>query len=158
MSAVVQVAATVAATPLPSPSPQIIKEIFTNTVPAQVPAYVLQLAQVLALAGATAFVSLVHALTARGKWPSAVNKAVVTGYTLVLALAATASAGHLGTNVNDLQSLLTAFLVALGSALGSYNLVLKSVLSAFGFISTTPPDATTTAALATEKDPALGVG
>lgn len=158
MSAVVQAAATVVATPLPSP--QVIKEVFTNTVSAQVPAYVLQLSQVLALAGATAFVSLVHALAERGKWSSGVNRAVVTGYTLIAAFAATALAGHLGTNVNDLQSLLTDFLVALGSALGSYNLVLKSILSAFGINlgSPAPADPAVSAPLATEHDPAQGVG
>jgi hypothetical protein len=153
MSAIAQAAATIAATPLPSP--QVIKEVFTNNVPVQVPAYVLQLAQVLALAGATAFMSLVHALSERGKWSSTVNRAVVTGYTLAAAVAATALSGHLGTNVNQLQSLLTDFLVALGSALGSYNLVFKSILSAFGFTSTAPAD---TATLATEADPAIGVG
>jgi hypothetical protein len=89
------------------------------------------------------------------------NRVLVTGYTLLAALLTAALTGHLGTNVNDLQVLLTAFLTALGAALGNYNLVLKSIFSAFGFnlaTGTTDKTEPPLSVLSTDKDPAQGVG
>lgn len=126
MSAIVHAAQTVAATPLPSP--QVVKEVFTNSVPVQVPADVLQLGQVLGLALATGFVSLVHQLVERGRLSGNINRLIVAAYTLLAALATALLSGHLGTSINDLQVEITALLVALGAALSRYEFLWKAVV------------------------------
>lgn len=129
MSILAVVSSAAAGTPLPTP--QVVEHTLQPIIQQAtvVPPEVLQLAQVLALAGAVAFVSLVHQLVERGRLSGNVNRLIVAGYTLLAAVATSALSGHLGTAVNDLQFLITNFLVALGAALGRYEYLWKFVLN-----------------------------
>jgi hypothetical protein len=131
MSALLAVVNTITSTPLPSP--QVIKETLqpiVQQVPV-VPPQVLELVQTLALAGAVAFVSVVHQLVERGRLGGTANRLIVAGYTLAASLGTAALTGHLGTGAGDLQVEITSFLVALGAALGRYEYLWKLLLDIF---------------------------
>lgn len=124
MSLLLAVANTVVATPLPSP--QVVKEV-TQLQPivkevATTPQPVLELFQLLAVSGAAIVTSLVHQIIERGRWNSNVNRLVLTTYSTGAALLTAFLTGHLGVSANDLTVEATAFMTALGSASGRYEL------------------------------------
>lgn len=152
------VAAAVAATPLPSP--QVIKETFTNTVPAQVPAVVVQAAQVAGLFVAGVIISAAHRIieyvSAKEKgWGPRINTLLASFYTLAVGVLGTAVTHQVG------AGLATAVAVALNSGVvsigtfWSYAIHSKLIASLLGKQTQSTPVAPE---LATDQDPAQGVG
>ena len=120
-----------------------------NNVP-QTPAAVLQLLQTLGLFGAAALTSLIHQLVVKDKLSGNVQRALVAGYTLVLAALTALLTNHFGTTTPDLSLMLTSFLVALGAALGRYEYLYKAVLSALNV--TLPSDSVSTEVIPSSQE------
>lgn len=120
MSTLLAVAAVaVATTPISSPAP-LVKTV-TDTV-FVTPPDVIALAQMLALAGGAALTSVVHQIAEKGKWSGNTNRLVLLAYSAVGSVVFAWATGKLGWNVNGAETMLSGFLVALGSASGRYEL------------------------------------
>lgn len=164
MSAIAQAAATVAATPLPSP--QVIKEVFTNTVPANVPDVVVQGAQVAGLFVAGLIISAAHRIieyvSAKEKgWGPKINTLLASAYTIGIGLFGAGTMHQLGLDVAALVALVLNTGVASIGTFWSYAIHSKLIASLLGRTATaTAPAAPTEqlGSLATEHDPAQGVG
>lgn len=122
MSLLLAALTAVTSTPLPTPSPQIIKETLQPVVQqvATTPAPVLELFQLLAVAGAGIVTSFVHQMLERGKLKSNINRLILAFYSTAGALGTAYLTGHLGWTVEDATVALTAFVTVLGSATGRY--------------------------------------
>jgi hypothetical protein len=123
MSAIVHAAQTVAATPLPSP--QVVKETFTQVVPANTPAVVIQAAQIAAMFVSALLLSVAHRvaewLTAKEEgWGSAINALVATVYSAGVGLLGAASMHQLGTDTTQLVTLALSTSVAFAGSFWTY--------------------------------------
>lgn len=150
---VVQAAAAVVGTP--TPSPVVIREVLT--VPAQVPAAVLQLAQTVGLALAVGLVSVLHQLVAKNKLAANVQRTIVAAYSVIAAFVTAVLSGHLGVSANDINVEVTSLLVALGAAFSRYEYLYKAVVQ--GLSSNAPAVDAVAPSLATEvapENPAVG--
>lgn len=155
MSATVNALAAVVATP--SPSPEVIKQTFTTVVPAQVPAVVVQAAQLAGMFVAALVLSFAHRvvewLTAKEKgWGPKVNTLVATGYSVGVGLVGTATMGQLGTDVSALVALALNTFPALTGTFWTYALRTKLMAGLVGptaSAATVPP-------LAVETEPVQG--
>lgn len=133
---VAHVVAAVVATP--TPSPEIIKTVFTNTVPAQVPAVVVQASQVAGVFVAGLLVSAAHRIAevviAKEKgWGPKFNTLLTSGYTVLIGLVGVATAHQLGTGLSSAVALVLSTGVASIGTFWGYavkNKFIGSLLSA----------------------------
>lgn len=120
---VIQAVATVTATPLPSP--MVVKEIVTNVVPAQVPAVVVQAAQIAGVFITALILSVAHRvaewLTAKEKgWGAKANTLLATLYSVGAGAVGAATMHQLGTSLTDLVTLALTSSVAITGSFWSY--------------------------------------
>lgn len=118
MSLLIAAVNAVVASPLPSATPQVIKEVVTNNMVPVTPENVLNLFQLLALAGAGAATSIVHLAVERGKLPSNVNRLLFTLYSAVAGVAVVVLGHQAKWDWSALLTGVTAFLAFLGSTQG----------------------------------------
>ena len=148
-------AVTAVAPAAPAVTPEIIKQtlqpIYQNTQVGVTPPAVLQLAQLLALAGAGALTGFLHLIIERGKWPSNVNRAVWGLYSLAGSVGFGLASGNFdhGAAVAAVTSLIGLF--GMGFSASATNNVVKfaievykNAVSAFSGDKTTDPGATAT--------------
>jgi hypothetical protein len=152
------VAAAVVASPLPSP--QVIKEVFNNTVPANVPDVVVQAAQIAGLFVAGLIISAAHRIieyvTAKEQgWGPKVNTLLASLYTVGVGLVGAVTMHQFGASVAGIVALVLNSGVASIGTFWSYAIHSKLIASLLGGTTSSAP---VVAALATENDPANGVG
>ncbi len=131
MSVLMAVAATVQATPLPSP--QVVKETLQPIIQQspEIPASVVQLSQLLAVAGAGALTSLLHQLIERGKLSSNLNRLLFAIYGGLAGVAFAFLTGEWKLDATSVTVALTGVATFLTSSQGRYEVwkALQTLLS-----------------------------
>ena len=118
------VLAAIVATPLPTvvPSPTVIKETLQTVVQPVTPPVVIQAAQLASYVAGVAVIGLFHQLVERGKWSGQLNRILVALYSAGASVFAAFQAGQLHLDVAGGVTVAAAFLIALGTAMGRYEL------------------------------------
>lgn len=143
MSALLAVAQAVAATPMPTP------EVIVKTVqlPQAIPANVLQLAQIAAVAGAGVATSVLHLVIERKKWSANVNRLLFTVYSALAGVVVMLLNGQFKFDTTGATTGLTTVLAFLGSTQG------MKILTDFVSSLNTTTDAGAAVPLATDSVP-----